>query len=108
MSTRNKATLALLAVFASWSCGGGDSTSISVSTTAVTFTADVGAAAPATQNVHATFRGDGVVVGYPPEVGAPSWLVVNEIGHTATTIDVSLRVTDTATSGTRTTTLRFA
>ena len=32
------------------------------------------------------------MVGYPPEVGAPSWLVVNEIGHTATTIDVSLRV----------------
>ena len=107
MCKRNKATWALLAVLASWSCGGGDSTSISVSTTGVTFTAEVGAAAPATQNVHATFRGDGVLVGYPPEVSAPSWLSVNAIGQTATTIDVSLRVTDTATSGTRTTTLRF-
>ena len=107
MCKRNKATWVLLAVLASWSGGGGDSTSISVSTTSVTFTAEVGAAAPATQNVRATFRGDGVLVGYPPEVSAPSWLSVNAIGQTATTIDVSLRVTDTATSGTRTTTLRF-
>lgn len=104
MRTANQ-TGALLAVLSA--CGGGGSTSISLSTTDVTFIADVGGPEPASQTIHVTFQGDGVLVGYPSEVAPPTWLTATELGHTATTADISLTVLDTATVGTRTTTLRF-
>lgn len=109
MTMKNRAPWALLAFLAS--CGGGgsaDSTSISVSTTVVSFDGEVGAAPPSAQTVHVAFQGDGVVVGYPPGVSAPSWLSVTELGHTPTSLDVSLRLSSTTSPGTRTTTLRFA
>src|SRR5262249_38852225 len=106
MSNSTRAALAFM-LLASWSCGGSDSTSISVSTAAVAFNAELGGPPPAAQTLHATFHGDGVVVGDPPEGGQPLGLSVGEIGHTSSTIDVSLRVLYVDAPGTRTTTLRF-
>lgn len=107
--TRRTSCWALVVLLASvCGCGGADSTSISLSATSVTFTAGSGALPPAAQTIHVTYKGDGVVVGYPPGVSQPTWLSVSELGHTATTADISLQVSDTATAGTRTTTLRFA
>jgi len=101
---------AVVVLFASLSgCGGGgDSTSLSLSATSVTFTGSSGTAPPPAQTIHVTFKGDGLVVGYPTGVAQPTWLAVSDLGHTATTADISLQVSDTATPGTRTTPLRFA
>jgi hypothetical protein len=100
------ALVALLAILCG--CGGdGDSTAISLSTSSVTFTATAGAAPPPAQTIHVTYKGDGVIVGYPATVPQALWLTVSDAGHTATTAEISLQVIDTATLGTRTTTLRF-
>jgi hypothetical protein len=108
--TRRTPCWAVVVLFASFSgCGGeGDSTSLSLSATSVTFTGSSGTAPPPAQTIHVTFKGDGLVVGYPTGVAPPTWLAVSDLGHTATTADISLQVSDTATPGTRTTTLRFA
>ncbi|MFL5427182.1 MAG: hypothetical protein ACJ783_19350, partial [Myxococcales bacterium] len=78
-------------------------TSISVSTPAVTFDSEQGAVPPAPQKVHVTFQGADVAL----RSATPPWLAVSEIARTATTVDYSLRVVDTTTSGTFTTALQF-
>ncbi|MFL5455374.1 MAG: hypothetical protein ACJ78X_03125 [Myxococcales bacterium] len=78
-------------------------TSISVSTPAVTFDSEQGAVPPAPQKVHVTFQGADVALGS----ATPPWLAVSELARTPTTVDYSLRVVDTTTSGTFTTALQF-
>ena len=104
-----------LLLIALTACGGGSSggaapaTSISVTPSAITFTAVEGDPSPAPATAQVSFRGAGVVVGYAPGVPQPPWLTVAQQG-TATTssVDFLLTATDTATVGTRTTTVRFA
>jgi hypothetical protein len=102
VSIKALASLLLLAA-----CASEAPTSISLSTTSVTFQATTSGPAPAAQNIHVTFKGDGVLVGYPPGVAQPAWLNVTEVSSTGTTLDVALRIADYGTPGTRTTTLRF-
>ena len=54
--------------------------SVSVSPAKVQFSTIVGPTAAMTQQVTATFVGDGLVVGYPPGVATPTWLSVNVVG----------------------------
>lgn len=86
----------------------GAPTAIAASSGAVAFRAERGAAVPAAQKVVVTFEGDTARIGHPPGVLAPSWLTVTETARTATTLEVSLAVADTAAVGTRSTTLRFS
>lgn len=100
-------------------CGGGgggdasaqDDTSISLSASSLQFFADEGpfATEPAPQQVTATFRGAGVVVGTLPGQTLPPWLFPPTIAtESAGQVVFSLRATPfTVPRGTYTTTLRF-
>lgn len=56
-----------------------------------------------------SFSGDGVVVGYAPGVPQPTWLTVTQQGAAgSSSVDFALAVTDTQTTGVRSTTVRFA
>lgn len=55
--------------------GGGSSTSIHVNPASLSFTGTPQSPSLA-QNVTATFKGSGIIVGYPPGVEPPSWLAV--------------------------------
>jgi hypothetical protein len=83
--------------------GGGPSTSITLDRTTVTLTTD----APS-QNVVATFRGDGVVVGTLPGTTAPSWLAVSAPQTGTSPVSVSITAFATMPPGRYATTLRFA
>jgi hypothetical protein len=81
-SARSSSAAALAAVLACvlGACsGGGDgdggvSTSLDISPSSFTFEAETEGPLPAAQVLVATYRGDGVVIGYPPGVPEPSWL----------------------------------
>lgn len=108
--------LSCLLPIALTACGGGGggssgtpATSISVTPSAITFTAVEGDPSPTPATAHVNFHGAAVVVGYAPGVPQPPWLSVAQQGTaTASTVDFSLTANDTATVGTRTTTVRFA
>lgn len=92
----------------------GDCTSVDsiflVSPTLVSLTAIEGDVLPAavTINVRMLFRGDTVLVGYPPGVSQPSWLSFTTGASSGTTAEFRLQVGDTSVVGTRSTTMRFA
>lgn len=81
-----------------------------VSPTVVNLTAIEGDVLPAavTINVRMLFRGDNVLVGYPPGVSQPSWLSFTTGASSATTAEFRLQIGDTSVVGTRSTTMRFA
>jgi cysteine-rich repeat protein len=81
-----------------------------VSPPVVTFTAIEGDVLPAaaTVSVRLLYRGDNVVVGYPPDVLQPSWLSFTAGASTATTVELQLQVSDTTIVGSRSTIVRFA
>jgi cysteine-rich repeat protein len=81
-----------------------------VSPTVATFTAIEGDVmpAPVTVSVRLLFRGDTVLVGYPPGVSQPSWLSFSGGASTGTTAEFRLQVNDTTVVGSRTSTVRFA
>jgi all-beta uncharacterized protein len=107
-SSSMRSAAALVAPLLLCACGGsGSGTSISVSPSSVTFAASPAAASPPDQRVHVTYRGDGVLVGYPPGVAAPSWLAVSAPSTTAGSLDATLHVNSPSTPGTYSTTLRF-
>jgi hypothetical protein len=56
--------------------GGGSGTSLEVSPASLTFQAEQDGPLPAAQNVVATFRGDGVIAGYPAGTEVPEWLAL--------------------------------
>ncbi len=88
--------------------GGGSGTSISINPASLTFQAVQGDAAPPGRSVEVSFVGDGVLVGYPPNVEQPNWLDVattnQSAGHGTFLITVS---PPNFSPQTLTTTLRF-
>jgi len=98
-------------------CGGGggggstpSSVSISLDKTTLNFSAARNGTLPATQQVIATFQGEGVLVtGYPDEITPPAWLSVDYAApptNTTTTFNVSISTTNLV-AGTHTATVRF-
>ncbi|WP_242343806.1 BACON domain-containing protein [Anaeromyxobacter terrae] len=75
---------------------GGGGYSLEVAPTALAFAADQNATTPAAKTLTARFVGDGLVVGYPPGVSAPSWLSVSVATSTASSATLSVRVSTTS------------
>ncbi|MDN3639177.1 hypothetical protein QWY82_10180 [Simiduia curdlanivorans] len=101
-------------VYSLAACGGGGgggggsseaSTSISLSTSQVAFTTETYQRDK--KAITANFKGDGVVVGTPPGVALPSWLAVEEVSTSASTVVFNVIVEYPSTVGTYTATLRF-
>jgi hypothetical protein len=88
--------------------GGGSGTSISVDQASVTFTAASAGTLPAGRQIRATFKGDGILIGYPADVPEPSWLGLQLLSQTGSsaTLAVSILQTDLP-PGSYSTTLRF-
>ncbi len=87
--------------------GGGGSTSITAQPASLSFTASP-QSGPITKSITATYKGDGAIVGYPPEVPFPSWLFLAETGYTADSIGVAVTASAQGLApGQYTTTLRF-
>ena len=63
--------------------GGGNGTSISINPNSLTFQAVQGDPAPAGKTVDVSYAGDGVLVGFPPDVPQPSWLNVTTTSSTS-------------------------
>lgn len=85
--------------------GAGKNTSISVSPIQLTFNNTPYSTAQT--EVHVTFKGDGVIVGYPVGIADPGWLSVAEVSHTATSAIFSVSAASVGTPGTYKSTLRF-
>jgi hypothetical protein len=88
--------------------GGGGAYSLDLSTATLLFSAERGAPSLVSQTINATFKGDGLLVGYPPGVTEPSWLAVSVTSSTATTATLLVRPNTTSLSaGIYRTTLRL-
>ncbi len=89
--------------------GGGAETSISINDSSLSFYLLEGEGTDsAPQTIDVDFKGDGVVVGYPPGVDSPGWLSVETLPATSTHASFNIRVTSIfADVGTNRTTLRF-
>lgn len=106
-----KTLVALVAAAALSACGGGgggSGTSISVSPSSLSFTSTTAGSAPAAQAVQVNFDGDGLLIGFPPEVPQPSWLGVDILSESNSGADVRVSIVETdLPPGARSTTLRF-
>jgi hypothetical protein len=60
--------------------GSASSTSIAVSPDSLSFKANQFGSPPPAQSVVATYQGDGVIAGYPPDQGNPGWLSISAAG----------------------------
>lgn len=80
-----------------------------VSPNSVAFAATEGDPLPdaALVDVHLQFRGDSVLVGYPPGVPQPTWLSFTAGASTPSTAEFRLQITDTTIVGARSTRMRF-
>jgi hypothetical protein len=88
--------------------GGAGAYSLDVSTSTLNFAAERNATIPASQSLGVTFKGDGLIAGYPPGVTTPAWLTVDVATSTASSATLSVRVNTTSLSaGTYRTTLRL-
>jgi hypothetical protein len=87
---------------------GGSVYSVSVEPSGLSFTAEQYGPLPGSRSLVATFRGDGLMVGYPEGTTAPAWLslVVAGSGPESATISASVNTTDLA-PGVYTATVRF-
>ncbi|WP_242344021.1 BACON domain-containing protein [Anaeromyxobacter terrae] len=102
------AALLALSLACSGGGGGGTAYSLQVSTASLVFAAERNAPIPAAQTLTATFRGDGLLAGYPPGISQPGWLSVDVVSSTASSATLSVRVNTTSLSaGTYRTTLRL-
>lgn len=103
-------TLSLLSA-----CGGGggengspaERTSISLSVAKADFQQQVNAATTSSILVDVQFKGDGIVVGYPPNVPEANWLSIQVVNSTQTTAKVELKLIPILQLGRYSTTLRF-
>lgn len=101
-------TAALVLMAACGGGGGGSAYSLSVSPTAVAFTAERDGVLPNAQSIQASFKGDGLIVGYPTGTTPPAWLAASLSSSTGSSAAVTLQITTTALpAGTYSTTLRF-
>ena len=99
---------ALLLLAACGGGGGGSAYSLSVNPTSIAFTAERDGALPSAQSIHASFKGDGLIVGYPTGVTPPTWLSAGMVSSTSSSATASLQVSSTALpAGSYATTLRF-
>lgn len=90
------------------SSSGGSQYSITLDKSSVQLSSTYGDISGSRVNVTATFKGDGVIVGYPPGVQPPNWLFVDAGVSTATTAQFQLYASPfNVPPGTYTTTLRF-
>lgn len=91
--------------------GGGDSqdnrTSISLSVAKADFQQQVNTLPPSSIVVDVQFKGDGVVVGYPPNVAEARWLNAQVVSSSQTTAKVELKIVQILSVGRYSTTLRF-
>ncbi|HET8539375.1 MAG TPA: IPT/TIG domain-containing protein [Anaeromyxobacter sp.] len=75
--------------------GGGSSYSVDVSPASVSFTAEQYAPVPAAKLLQVSYRGDGLVVGYPQGTSVPGWLQVSLVQEGAGTATISVGVNTT-------------
>ncbi|HJV91265.1 MAG TPA: hypothetical protein VJ623_13235 [Holophagaceae bacterium] len=95
-----KSAFLVLGLAAVTTCGGGggggsDAYVVNLSTPAVHFTAREYDPLPATQTVHATYTGDGMVVGFPQGSPIPGWLAVDAVQGAGKSVDVHLQPSTT-------------
>jgi len=86
---------------------GGGSYSISIDKTSVIFSATTDGESSGSVLVKAQFKGDGVIVGYPPNVIEASWLSVSTVSSTANSATFELTVFPGYSANNYSTTLRF-
>lgn len=102
----------LLPVLFALGCGGGGSNgpaySVDASPASLSFTMEQGGLLPTAKALNVTFKGDGLVVGYPTGTPVPDWLSVSLVSSTAASASLAVQVTNTGmVPGTYTTTLRL-
>ncbi len=86
---------------------GGGSYSISIDKASVTFSATTNGDGPESVIVKAQFKGDGVIVGYPPNVPEASWLSVSTVSSTSNSATFELTAFPGYSVKNYSTTLRF-
>ncbi|KMT66962.1 YncE family protein [Catenovulum maritimum] len=90
------------------SCGGGSASyEISTDVNLVEFVSSTNDSTNQSKVINVNFKGDGVIVGYPPGEVEPHWLSVNTINSTNNTASFRLISHNGAHPGTYTTNLRF-
>lgn len=107
---RSANALGALALAFSLACGGvkGPVYSLDLSAATLAFTAEQNGELPAAQTISGTFQGDGILVGYPPDVAPPGWLSVRRTGASGRSITISVAIgTTSLPPGMYRTTLRF-
>ncbi|MCC6513226.1 MAG: IPT/TIG domain-containing protein [Geothrix sp.] len=88
--------------------GGGPAYSLDVSPNSLVFEVEQGGVLPPAQTINATFKGDGLVVGYPPGTPQPGWLAASVSSSTTSTASLRVQPLESPLPpGTYTTTLRF-
>lgn len=107
--------IALLIPLLLVSCGGGGGGgeagySISLDKSALSFNVVFGRVSAPSQTVTATYKGDGVIVGFPPDIEAPPWLRIISTSTNTGSVTFKLSITETTTPyppGSYTTSVRF-
>lgn len=105
-----KHVLLLLVALMLSACGGGGEeakSTISLSTSKADFQQQLNAPLVAPVIVDVQFSGDGIVVGYPPNVPEASWLSIRVLSNTQTTARVELALNTNSQLGNLNTTVRF-
>lgn len=86
---------------------GGGNYSISLNKTSLTFTGNTDGNVSAGIEVRVTYKGDGVIVGFPPNIDTAYWLDVTTRDYTATTATFLVAASPSYSAGEFSTTLRF-
>lgn len=79
-------------------CGGSESGndeySIDLDSSSLSFIYVLGETDPAVQTVSVSFKGDGLLVGYPPSINQPSWLDIDEAdpSDTSSPVDIEFSI----------------
>ena len=98
----------LLSACGSGGGGGGSRYSVTLSPSSAVFQAERNGALPELQTITADFNGDGIIVGYPPDVSLPTWLEIVNLTGNSRPLKVRLSVNTTnLNAGTYSTILRF-
>lgn len=94
-------------------CGGGGGSngpaySVDVTPASLTFTVEAGGGPTPAKTLNVTFKGDGLVAGYPAGTPVPGWLAVSIVSSTTNSASLAVQATGAGLlPGTYTTTLRL-